>query len=491
MKNTFIYLLFLFIVFTLFTSCEKWLDVNLDPNAIVDSKDITEETYLIGVEAEWAGRAVAMFPWYGGKDPEWVLWYAWEGTTSATFIIGPGFGNAVWNSYSGSLKHAVNLYDKAKENGNNRYQAIAATIAAWHWFYLADVYDQAPLEEAMLGNEFFHPKPASQEEIYNHANALLDEAISLFQNSDPGKLVPTAKEDYMMGADFDKWVKLCYSLKARYAMRLTYAPDKTKTGQAELVLAALAKGMTSNDDECAWKHLSDLANASWIYSEYIGDYSGEGLTPSNWLVDLMNSLNDPRRYVMFTYAEDIPNGFKGLQSGAAVPDGHKPSRYRADFAVQSYPDYIMKYSECLFLKAEAYAFKGEWANAQAAMIDGITADMEYHGIEQDSIDKYLAQPALILPADEESAQEIIITQKYLANIYVTKESYFDYVRTGYPDFDFLYAIQDATTGVTFPRRYQYPLAEIDKNEFIKAIGQTDPLKFGTTWDAKPGIGPRK
>ncbi|MDX2415354.1 MAG: SusD/RagB family nutrient-binding outer membrane lipoprotein [Bacteroidales bacterium] len=489
MKKIFKYTLGLLAAIMLFTGCEEWLDVNTDPNAMVDSPNITESIYLIGVEAEWAEKAVATFPWYG-DDSEWVLWYAWEGSTSATFIITPGHNTTVWNSYSGSLKHAVNLYDKAKENGNNRYQAIAAAIAAWHWFYIADSYDQAPLEQAMKGDEFLHPEPVAQSALYAHGNALLDEAISLFQNPVAGDLVPTSDDDYMMGADFDKWTRLCYSMKARYAMRLAYAPGYSKTGQADAVIAALANGMTSNDDECSWDHLSTLADASWIYGDHLGDYSGQGATPTNWLIDLMNSLDDPRRYEFFTFAEDDPQGFQGHQSGPATTEGHRPSRYKSEFSRQTYPDYIMLYAENLFLKAEAHALRGEWVDAETAMKAGVTADMEFLGVHADSIAAYIAQPALTLPTDEEGAQEVIIIQKYLANIYKTKESYFDYIRTGYPDFDFLYAIQDATTGVTFPRRYMYPLDEIDKNPHISAIGQSDPLLGGTTWDAKPGIGPR-
>jgi len=483
MKKIFRYVVILLVSAMLFTSCEKWLDVNLDPNAITDGPAINEAVMLIGVEAEWAKMAIVQYPWYGNLS-HFQLWSGVQNTAPSTFNIGPTFGNVVWNTYSGSLKHAVQLYNKAKSNGNNRYQGIAAVIAAWHWFLIADVYDKAPLDEAMQGGNFFTPNVASQEEIYAHANDLLDEAITLFQNTNPGTLVPRATDDYMMAADFSKWTKLAYSLKARQAMRLTYATGKTKSGQADLVLSYLANGMTSNDDVCRWIHFDDLENASWIYTDWIEDYSGEGLTPTNYLIDMMNSFNDPRRYVMFTFSEENPEGFVGIKSGSVIEPGHNPSRYKASFAATTYPDHIMVYSETQFLKAEAYALKGQWGNAETAMKAGIAADMEYMGVSDADILTYLSQSKLTMPTSEEAAQKLIIGQKYIANVYKTMESYYDFIRTGYPVLDFDYAIINVYNKNTFPRRYPYPLDEIEKNPAIKALGQPNWFTKGTSWDNK-------
>ncbi|MBK7651296.1 MAG: hypothetical protein IPJ20_11980 [Flammeovirgaceae bacterium] len=56
--------------------------------------------------------------------------------------------------------------------------------------------------------------------------------------------------------------------------------------------------------------------------------------------------------------------------------------------------------------------------------------MEYIGVPTADITTYLAQPTLIMPNDEEMAQELIINQKYIANLWRSNESYFDFVRTG-------------------------------------------------------------
>jgi len=116
---------------------------------------------------------------------------------------------------------------------------------------------------------------------------------------------------------------------------------------------------------------------------------------------------------------------------------------------------------------------------------GIRADMEYMGVPEADILAYLAQPSLTMPTNEEAAQELIIGQKYIANIYETMESYFDFIRTGYPKLDFTYAITNVANPNTFPRRFPYPLDELERNPSVAAVGQPNWMVKGTTWDAKP------
>src|SRR5690606_11951510 len=200
--------------------------------------------------------------WFG--IPMWLSWHAIEGSTPATMDINANWGNEVWDSYSISLKHAVELYEKAKANSNTHYQGIAGIIAAHIWFYIADVYDQAPLGDALNGLESLQPTLAHHAEIYAHAHGLLDEAVRRLQAANQEHVVPR-QVDCMPGGDTGQWVRFAYSLKARQALRLTYAPGMDKAAQADLALGYLAQGMQSNQDNVLWKHLDDLANANPLY----------------------------------------------------------------------------------------------------------------------------------------------------------------------------------------------------------------------------------
>jgi hypothetical protein len=240
--------------------------------------------------------------------------------------------------------------------------------------------------------------------------------------------------------------------------------------------------MTGSGDIIEWVHASDINNWSWAYQDWDYDYSAAGFTPSNWIIDLMNGLNDPRRYVFFSEAE--AGGFKGHKSGLASVAGDRPSRYLDTYITKEYSDKVMMHYECMFLKAEAYALKSDWANAQTALDEAVTADMLYHGVPQDSIDAYLAQAALTMPTNFEDAQKLIITEKYLSNNFETLESYYDFIRTGYPEFDFEYAVTDVINFNTFPRRYYYPQDESEKNPNVPALTEAEIFAYGASWDTK-------
>src|SRR5690606_37287924 len=189
-----------------------------------------------------------------------------------------------------------------------------------------------------------------------------------------------------------------------------------------------------------------------------------------------------RREIMFTNAE--LGGFEGLRAGAVVQPGEGPSHYRFTYLSMSYPDHIMTYAETQFIKAEAHALKGEWALAETAMKDGSRADTEYIGVVEADIVDYLAQASLTMPTSEEAAQELIIEQKYLSNVFRTNETYFDFIRTGYPQFDFDYMMVNVHNTETFPRRFPYPLNELERNPNVTAVGQPDWFAKGTNWDNK-------
>ena len=112
---------------------------------------------------------------------------------------------------------------------------------------------------------------------------------------------------------------------------------------------------------CAWDHQDNLTYDSYIYEESQYDYSAEGMTPSTYIVNLLNDLNDPRRPIFWTEAQQ--GGYIGHNSGTSSVSGAKPSRWSSSYCTQSYHDMIMMYSECLFLKAEAYALKGDYTSS--------------------------------------------------------------------------------------------------------------------------------
>ena len=217
MKNIIKISSIILIIFAL-SGCEKWLDVNNNPDAISNEK-IVLKGHLPALLAEWAmfgsGDFINASLFWTCQRATWSYEPSWE-----AFNINSTTANDVWtNSYNGTLRNAVYLYDRAKEEGNPYYQGIAALIKAWNMTCLVDNFGKVPYSEAFKYPEIEKPKFDEGKDVYAEAMTLFDEAITLLSSTDPNPPKP-AEDDFVYGGDIQKWLKLAYSYKARYAIRL-------------------------------------------------------------------------------------------------------------------------------------------------------------------------------------------------------------------------------------------------------------------------------
>lgn len=140
------------------------------------------------------------------------------------------------------------------------------------------------------------------------------------------------------------------------------------------------------------------------------------------------------------------------------------ARYYTDPTTE--PHNILSYWEVEFILAEA-SLRG-WINDQPAthFENAIRANFEFYRsnasayseyLSVEEVEEYLGQAALGLEGTEEEQLETIITQKYIATFLQAGWSqYYDYLRTGYPEFDY-------PTGQTPPYRFVYPVEEYNNN----------------------------
>src|SRR6202008_2825016 len=80
-------------------------------------------------------------------------------------------------------------------------------------------------------------------------------------------------------------------LKARYYMHLTKAPGYDALTQANLALAALEKGMSSNDDDLKFPYKGIAGQENVWYSTFL---SASTLILASGFVDSLKVRNDPR-----------------------------------------------------------------------------------------------------------------------------------------------------------------------------------------------------
>lgn len=479
MKTRFIKITTILLVVFALSGCEKWLDVNENPDAISKEK-IVLKGHLPALLSQWAlfgtGDNVNYSLFWTCQRAVWSYSPTWE-----SFTINPLTATETWsNSYNGTLRNADYLYNRAKEENNPYYQGIAALIKAWNLATLVDNFNDVPYSEAFRYPEIEKPKFDNGEDVYAAAMGLFNESIELLSSTSP--IPGPGDDDFIYSGDIEKWYKLANSLKARYEMRLSYAPGFTKVAQANKVLAALENGMTSNDDDALFYHGSGEAARGFYGWQQTQDYA-QGIVANSVFVDHMVSKNDPRVPVYFTTV-DFGEGtmYKGWKSGVATSElPYHPSL--ANNISDETPETMMNYAECLFLKAEAHVLLGQYENAESALIDAITANMEGKGISAASIKTYTDN--ITMPQTEEEAQKLVITEKWVASYCTTAEPRFDWIRTGYPVLDFSKAHLDVANATTMPRRFLYPQDAVDRNPNTPSNSTINEFaKGGIFWDAK-------
>ncbi len=437
------------VVFIITAGCKKFIDVNNDPNRPIK---VQEALMLAPAELVISHRVVSgaegLAPILAQHYMQ-VVCLNQPTPNDGTFLLVNSQVDGDWTAlYVKSMNNLKVLIETAKANGNYNYTGIAKILMAFSLATTTDWWGDVPYTEALKGGDDFTPAYDSQEDIYKTVQSLLDEGIADIAKNE-GK-VP-GNDDNFYGGDMDKWRKLAYTLKARYYMHLTKAPGYTATAQADLALQALDKGMTSNDDDLKYTYPGGSGGeVQWYWSfDPVAT-----LVLSSTFVDTLKVRNDPRLPVMVAKAKNTGQ-YTGRKIGTVdvgnLQDYSVPGDfYRSDDA----PNYIVNYSEALFIKAEATLIKTNAAAAQPFYTAAITSHMEKLGISTAASAPYFAARGTLTTAN---ALQRIMEEKVIAN-FLSTENWNDWRRTGFP------VLQKPANALSdIPRRLLYPQSERNSN----------------------------
>jgi tetratricopeptide (TPR) repeat protein len=295
-----IYISFL-ALFLIPISCQEWLDVNQDPD------NSTSESITVNIRLPWIQNYFA-YAWgtagmrsctIGGLLTQTSstvangLLAAWNPAQSSCTTI-------YQNWYIGAAVNIDPMITKAEESGAWYYIGAGYCIKAMGTMMMLDLHGELPVAEA------FTPKPNPAYDdgklMYTAAMEYLEKAIEYLSKpaQEPGA-PEFAGSDIWNNGDVDKWLKLCYGLKARYLLKLSKKADLFNPAD---VLAALQNAPQSNSDNTVMKHynvqgdetnftVSDpyQTNALWNCVAY-----GAGQRATRWYIDLFrkNGEIDPR-----------------------------------------------------------------------------------------------------------------------------------------------------------------------------------------------------
>lgn len=445
--------------------CKKFIDVNQNLN---NPTDVQEALILPAVEVAISHNE------HGGIPSILALHYSQAVALNqpvpehGTYLLVSGELDAEWsNLFTICLNNLKVLNNKATTSGKPNYAAVAKILTAYCLGFGTDLWGDLPYSEALQGIDKLTPAYDKQEDIYKSIQALLDNAIAdIAQNG----VVTPGSDDLFYEGDMSKWKKLAYTLKARYYMHLTKAPGYSAAAQADLALAALQNGMDSNDDDLKMSYPGSAGNENPWYVTFL---PGSTLVLSSYTVGTLKSRADPRLPIMVAKAKNpLAGDYNGRAIGTTdIGDLESYSIPGEFYAGAGANNYIVTYSEALFLKAEATFYKSGAAAAQPFYQDAIRSHMQKLGVSSAATTTYLSARGTLTAAD---ALRLIIEEKNTAN-FLSQENFVDWRRTGFP---VLTVVPNAILP-QIPRRLLYPQIESISNPQAQ---QTAKLTDRVWWD---------
>lgn len=448
------------------TGCKKFLDVNHNPNSLDDA---SEALLLSPLEASVSGNIASGNT--AALENGWMQNIAQNQPAPNTFtyqVTNSNFDDYWYAFYVTALNNLEILNTKATTNNNSAYAGMAKVMIAYTLGNATDLWGDIPYSKAFAGTTNTTPTYDSQESIYTSIQSLLDSSITELTaatGTAPGS------DDYFYGGDMTKWIKMAYTLKARYYMHLTKAPGHTASAQATLALTALANGMQSNDDDCTFAYTGTATTESPWYQNL---FSTTTAVLNSTLVDSLEARNDPR--LTYLVAPATATGlYTGRTDGTAVGVLEDYSRIADFYGAIGATNYVLNYSEALFLKAEATYILSGVTSASPVYHQAVVSHFLKLGIDTTSAgaQTYLAARGALTATNP---MQLIMQEKSIAN-YLSMENYTDYRRTGYPA---LTVVTNATL-TSVPRRFLYPQNETTTNPQPQ---QSAKLTDRVWWDAQ-------
>ena len=243
------------------TSCNDWLDVNVDPNT-PSAESTTYDQRLAHIEfytnsglqfGAWR-TTMAMGDWTrnngGGNYWHVSYWYPVIGQVTTVYQW--------W--FVGAYANVPDMIAKAEAAENWQYAGAGYLIKAYGFMAMTDLHGEMPYTQAAA--EPATPEYDTGKTIYLGCFECIDKAIELLekgQSQDPS--LPTlAAGDWWNNGDLNKWIKLAYMLKARWINKLnkkgagSYLDGKY---DADEILRCLDKAMQSNADNTIVNHTDD------------------------------------------------------------------------------------------------------------------------------------------------------------------------------------------------------------------------------------------
>lgn len=481
------------------TSCEKYLDINTNPNAPTSApiaQVLTNVTVNVGFTGgsdmhRFTSLIVQQFA--GNNAP---------GTQSreyARYLIQPTDVTGLYNRLFAIQLQDVE-YILKNSQGSPHYSGIAKILKAYTYSQAVDIWGDLPYTEAFKAPEINQPKLDKAEDIYKAIITLIDQGITEIKAT-TSAISPGVNETIFRG-DRVRWERFANTMKLRLFLRYSAKEPAFAKSQMDALIASNAPFMGANADNFQMDFVDATASQNPIHQ--FENTRSDQFFPNKFFIDLLNLTSDPRRPSYFTdfpfnsgtyrgatpldgqsFAFSRMNTFlRGALKTALVPDaqGRVPASPTNNTSYTgAAPIRMLTFAEYNFIRAEHALRYGAGASAAESFFQaGIRASMTMAGVPTAGQDTYVLANGRLNGANLEANVSRIITEKYIANYGVALEPWNDWRRTGYPVLIPVDASVAAATAI--PRSLYYPESEVAANpNFV----QRKDLLARIFWDTRP------
>ncbi len=327
-----IYKTVLFCIVLVLYSCDDYLDVNENPNQLVEvpSGDLLLKGTLLANAQVQQGQLARVSMYYTGG----LVGLNLVQQTQYNYDYTPGDSNAVWEFiYNGIL--VQNKEIRRISPNLDLLQGIIDVNEALAVGTGASLFGDIPYSEAIPENPSLgspDPDLDLQADVYTSLQTLLDNAISKINNATTN----VGSEDIYFSGDGASWAAAAYTLKARYYLQ---------TKQYDLALNNVGNGISSASGTMTFKPIGSVPNNSNILFNFVnssraGDMTGDGafyrdlLDPDN-TSSRNNAKTDETARRNYSYISGDGNQANGID-GPTTP-----------MKLVSYEENLLIWAECL------------------------------------------------------------------------------------------------------------------------------------------------
>jgi len=378
------------------TSCEKWLDVNRNPNG---PEKVTAYLYLSSMQQNLALAVqydARMINYYTQNFAYYSSNYVYDlqGTPAWTSDMAEMWRTAYW-------KMGINLSDMINISETEQRWDLAGigyALRAWGWQDLTDMHGPIVLNEAYEPGLYTFNYD-NEQVVYEEVVRLLTKAIENLNRTDGSVSAAfAAKGDQIYKGDRIKWKRLAYGL---LAINMSHLSNKSALYKADKVVSYVDSSFVSNADNA----LNGFAGSVNADANFFGPLRNNlvGGRPSKFSVGLLDGTvfgaADPRIKIMLPPSKNIVDKvagalYVGVETGRGygiIPVNDQPYNFFGYAGVANpaagitgtyfftnnakFP--LMTYSQLQFIKAEAAFRKGDKTVALDAYSKGVSAGIDF------------------------------------------------------------------------------------------------------------------